>query len=225
MLKLKRYKDNPIIEPTTNWWECKQVFNSAIIVKNNKIHLWYRAIGSAPVSSIGYARLTDPVTVEFRNTEPVLVGGSRDEFERLGVEDPRVVEIEGRLYMTYTATSLMTEFDAQPPAWSHSGTPWRIRIELTTIENFMNFDKKGIILPETDSKNAALFPQKINGNYWLLHRIFPNIWISQTETLTRFPKGAILAQPRRNSWDSDRIGAGAPPIKTPLGWLEFYHGF
>lgn len=25
-------------------------------------------------------------------------------------------------------------------------------------------------------------------------------------------------------WDSERIGAGAAPIRTPKGWLEIYHG-
>jgi predicted GH43/DUF377 family glycosyl hydrolase len=25
-------------------------------------------------------------------------------------------------------------------------------------------------------------------------------------------------------WDSARVGAGAPPVKTEKGWLEIYHG-
>ena len=25
-------------------------------------------------------------------------------------------------------------------------------------------------------------------------------------------------------WDSNRIGAGATPVKTDKGWLEVYHG-
>ena len=25
-------------------------------------------------------------------------------------------------------------------------------------------------------------------------------------------------------WDSARVGAGAPPIRTERGWLEIYHG-
>jgi predicted GH43/DUF377 family glycosyl hydrolase len=29
---------------------------------------------------------------------------------------------------------------------------------------------------------------------------------------------------RSGDWDSDRIGASAPPIETPQGWLEVYHG-
>ena len=26
-----------------------------------------------------------------------------------------------------------------------------------------------------------------------------------------------------NTWESDRVGAGAPPIRTDEGWLEIYH--
>jgi predicted GH43/DUF377 family glycosyl hydrolase len=27
-----------------------------------------------------------------------------------------------------------------------------------------------------------------------------------------------------DSWDIGRVGAGTPPIRTPQGWLEVYHG-
>jgi predicted GH43/DUF377 family glycosyl hydrolase len=30
--------------------------------------------------------------------------------------------------------------------------------------------------------------------------------------------------PRPNFWDSEKIGAGAPPLKTKYGWLHIYHG-
>lgn len=33
-----------------------------------------------------------------------------------------------------------------------------------------------------------------------------------------------MATTRNGRWDSARIGAGAPPVKTEKGWLEIYHG-
>jgi predicted GH43/DUF377 family glycosyl hydrolase len=33
-----------------------------------------------------------------------------------------------------------------------------------------------------------------------------------------------LVGPRPNTWRSSRVGAGAPPIKTKLGWLFPFHG-
>jgi predicted GH43/DUF377 family glycosyl hydrolase len=31
-------------------------------------------------------------------------------------------------------------------------------------------------------------------------------------------------RPRDNRWESQKIGGGAPPIKTSEGWLIIYHG-
>ena len=30
--------------------------------------------------------------------------------------------------------------------------------------------------------------------------------------------------PRINTWDSEKVGIAAPPIKTKYGWLLLYHG-
>jgi len=35
----------------------------------------------------------------------------------------------------------------------------------------------------------------------------------------------IIMRPRPNSWDSTRIGAAGPPMKTEHGWLFTYHGY
>jgi beta-1,4-mannooligosaccharide/beta-1,4-mannosyl-N-acetylglucosamine phosphorylase len=37
-------------------------------------------------------------------------------------------------------------------------------------------------------------------------------------------KDKNIIMPRENSWDSDWVGAGCPPIKTKKGWLLIYHG-
>ena len=29
--------------------------------------------------------------------------------------------------------------------------------------------------------------------------------------------------PRPGTWEAGRVGCGAPPIRTPEGWLELYH--
>ena len=30
--------------------------------------------------------------------------------------------------------------------------------------------------------------------------------------------------PFLHEWESGRVGGGVPPIRTPEGWLEIYHG-
>ena len=34
----------------------------------------------------------------------------------------------------------------------------------------------------------------------------------------------MLFQARKGNWDSEKVGIGPPPIKTPKGWLLIYHG-
>jgi predicted GH43/DUF377 family glycosyl hydrolase len=36
--------------------------------------------------------------------------------------------------------------------------------------------------------------------------------------------GATLVGPRPNTWRSSRVGAGAPPVRTDIGWLLPFHG-
>jgi predicted GH43/DUF377 family glycosyl hydrolase len=81
--------------------------------------------------------------------------------------------------------------------------------------------------PGIIDKSGCLFPEKIKGKYVVMHRIFPNILIDFVDDL-EFADGATLQgtyaiKPRKDSWDSRKIGAGAPPIKTNDGWLLIYY--
>ena len=60
----------------------------------------------------------------------------------------------------------------------------------------------------------------------MLHRPLPtrSICIAYSDNLVEWYDHKILVTPRKYSWDCSKIGAGAPPIKTEYGWLEFYHG-
>ena len=78
-----------------------------------------------------------------------------------------------------------------------------------------------------------LFPEKIGGKYAILHSIVPKVDIAYRDSIedigTTEPyitswvgaRGDLPA--REDSWDSFVRGAGPPPLKTPLGWLLFYH--
>lgn len=225
-LKLRRFAKNPLLVPITtpsHWWEAKAVFNPAAAIYKKKIYLLYRAVGKVGVSNLGLAILKDPFTVRKRLPLPVLETEPDNPYERLGIEDPRISFLEDKYRVVYTATSLYPA-KKRPYLWSHSGTPWRIRLSLVETSDFTHWQRRGIILPEIDSKDGALFPEKIKGKYALLHRIYPDIWLSFSENLYRFPKGKVLCKPRKGFWDNERIGAGAPPVKTDKGWLLFYDG-
>lgn len=90
-----------VLQKTTHNFECEGVLNPAVIKIGDAIHLFYRAVTKDNYSTIGYCKLSSPLVVESRNESPVLYPQSDYEFQ--GLEDPRIVQIEGTFYLTYTA--------------------------------------------------------------------------------------------------------------------------
>ena len=134
------------------------------------------------------------------------------EYETYGVEDPRITRIDDLWYFTYVAVS------------AHGALTC-----LASTADFVRFTRHGVIFcPE--NKDVVLFPEKIGGQYVALHRpnpaqhfCPPQMWISRSADLLRWgPHAYFLGG--SGGWDSGRIGAGAPPIRTDRGWLEIYHG-
>ncbi|MGC9968482.1 MAG: hypothetical protein ABSC29_02000 [Minisyncoccia bacterium] len=224
--ELARFEGNPIIAPIAEHkWESRATFNPAAIFLNGKVRILYRAMSDDNTSTIGYASSVDGVHITKRLQEPIYA--PREDFEQKnvpgansGCEDPRLTQIGDTIYMCYTA------FDGKGPP--------RVAFTSITAKDFddhkWNWTKAVLISPPgLEDKDAALFPKKIGGKYWFLHRLGSDIWIDSTENLdfdgkTKFLGGKILMQPRASEWDSKRIGGTSPPIETEYGWLLFYHG-
>jgi predicted GH43/DUF377 family glycosyl hydrolase len=210
-MKLRRYEGNPILKPKLEHnWESKNVFNPAIVYDKGLFHLLYRGMGMDDISRIGYAVSVDGFNF-FRFDKPVFT--PKVILEPQGCEDPRIVKLENRYYMTYTA-------------YSERG----IRVGLADTDNFISWRRYDVWWPEMNNKDAVLFPEKIGGKYVLLHRPTREgermgIWIAYSDNLTEwYGEREIMAPYEEGSWESEKIGAGAPPIKTEKGWLLIYHG-
>ncbi|OGY22297.1 MAG: hypothetical protein A2126_03920 [Candidatus Woykebacteria bacterium GWB1_45_5] len=225
-MKLTRCKNNPILTPTDNWWEEYLVFNPGVAVYQDKIYLLYRAQGRDKISRFGLATSVDGFNFE-RFTNPIFEGDENNKFERLGVEDPRITKIDDTYYIFYTAASVYPLSEAKKTEFTpslSSKVPWRVRASLMQTSDFKTFDRIGIALPDTDTKDLALFQDKIDGKYFMLHRMYPNMYLASSSDLKTWQDLGIFAQTRPGSWDEERIGVGAPPIKTEKGWLLIYHG-
>ncbi len=237
--QLERHDDNPILEPQeNNYWEMKATFNPGALYADQRVHLLYRAIGGDDVSVLGYASSEDGVHFMDRSSEPaymplVTKETQKSEEQRTlspayfsgggwngGCEDPRLTQIDDRVYLTYTA------FDG----WGS------IRIALSSIDlqDFLNKNWKwkspAMISPPGEiHKNWVLFPEKIQGKFAILHSISPRIAIDYVDSLDDFDDGQKVITStynrvsRTGAWDSWIRGAGPPPIRTELGWLLFYH--
>ncbi len=224
-MKLTRFTKNPIISPSSNWWETQATFNPAVTIYDNKVIMLYRAIGGDSLSRFGLAVSLNGEVFD-RFADPKLEGDIKNPYERLGIEDPRITKIDDTYYIVYTAPSV---YEASfykkkdfAPSLSHPA-PWRVRPSLITTKDFITFERKGILL-DIDTKDATLFPEKINGKYVLLHRIYPHVYLSYSDDLVKWEAEKIIFSPREGFWDSERVGAGSVPIKTDYGWLIFYHG-
>lgn len=221
----KRFKENPILIPEeSHQWESKAVFNPAAIKIKNKIHLLYRALSDDNTSYFGYASTKDGVNIDERLVDPVYV--PREEFEmkkiengNSGCEDPRLTQIGNELYVCYTA-------------YDSIGPP-RVAISSIKEKDFIahnwNWSKPILITPPgLDDKDTCLLPEKFDGQYFVIHRVGEEICGDYINSLD-FEKNMIdrcirSFGPRKNTWDSSKVGISAPPIKTKYGWLLLYHG-
>jgi hypothetical protein len=98
---LRRYKNNPLLEPIAgSKWESKYVLNPGALRIEEKVYLFYRAVGEDDISCIGLA-ITDGYKVIKRLPEPIFSPQIPE--EKMGCEDPRLVMIGERVVMLYTA--------------------------------------------------------------------------------------------------------------------------
>jgi beta-1,2-mannobiose phosphorylase / 1,2-beta-oligomannan phosphorylase len=134
------------------------------------------------------------------------------ELEEFGVEDPRITALDGRYFFTYVAVSR-----------HGAGTA------LASTNDFRRFDRHGMIFcPE--NKDVVLFPERIGGEFVALHRpnaatpfCRPEMWVARSPDLVHWGRHECL-HAGGSEWESGRVGAGPPPVRTADGWLEIYHG-
>lgn len=208
---LEKFEGNPIIKPLPqNAWESKCVFNCATFYNGDKVHIVYRAAGDDNISRLGYASSSDGFNVDERLSEPIFT--PKGKFELKGCEDPRITKICEEYYMFYTA------FD---------GSVAQIGQVVIKADDFLahkwRWGKRIYPFPKVNNKDVVLFPEKIKGKWVLYHRISPHVWVAYSDDLVHWKNSNIVIMPRDNNWENVKIGAGAPPIKTPRGWLFIYH--
>ncbi len=132
-------------------------------------------------------------------------------YEAYGCEDPRITFIDGRYYIAYTAVS-----------------DRGVTVALAGTEDFVTFERYGVIFPPYQ-KDVTIFPEKVRGMYVARHRPYmskfnpASIWTGYSPDLFCWGRHEMTLPPTPGTWESNRVGAGAVPIRTDEGWLEIYH--
>lgn len=171
-------------------------------------HTWLTSM-----SHFRVARSTDGIHFEVEGL-PAFTAGTV--YESFGVEDPRITELGGTYWITYTTVS-------------HYG----IGTGLASTTDFTTFTRHGVIFAPPN-RNVTIFPEKIGGKYAALHRPMPeglgqhSIWSASSSDLLSWGNHRLVAAPRASGWDDSKVGAGAVPFRVHFGredgWLSIYHG-
>lgn len=217
-----RVSQQPLLRPATSWSEFG-LFNPAAIKIGAKTLLLFRAQDRNQTSRIGYAGSTDGQHFTVR-PEPVLSPEAPYEKDG-GVEDPRVLEIAGTYYLTYTGYN---RHDAQ--------------LCLATSTDLIHWDRKGVLLPAYKgtwntqwTKSGAIVREKINGKWWMYYlgtRKDPDgqsrdyMGLASSEDLLHWSDATDQpVLPRRpGAFDSRVMEPGPPPFLTDAGLLLLYNG-
>jgi beta-1,4-mannooligosaccharide/beta-1,4-mannosyl-N-acetylglucosamine phosphorylase len=208
-----RYSGNPVIP--RNLIPCaNSIFNSAVIPFGDHFAGVFRVDDTTRRMRIHNGRSRDGFQFEI-DPEPIQWQCEDLEIGRF-VEsyDPRVVELEGRYYVT----------------WCNNYHGYTIGMGYT--DDFKTFHQmENSFLPF--NRNGVLFPRKIKGDYVMLsrpsdtgHTPFGDIFLSRSTDLVHWGRHRHVMSPKKGpvTWQCTKIGAGPVPIETREGWLLIYHG-
>jgi predicted GH43/DUF377 family glycosyl hydrolase len=215
----RRLSPDPILAPRGDGFESAGVFNPAVIEKDGQVVMLYRAQDRNGTSRLGYATSTNGAHFT-RRPEPVL-SPEADYEKDGGVEDPRLINISGTYYLTYTGYN---KKDAQ--------------LCLATSADMIHWDRKGVILPAYQgkwnigwTKSGAIFDRKVQGKYWMYFMADAKdrpgqMGVASSTDLLHWTEALDhpVVETRPGAFDSKVVEPGPPPILTRDGILLVYNG-
>jgi predicted GH43/DUF377 family glycosyl hydrolase len=227
MISIKRYSGNPILKPDSNqYWEAKATFNGCPIKVGKNVYLIYRALSfphyhteagtQLSLSEIGIAKSSDGL--HFKERSPFII--PNEQWERFGVEDPRVTFFENKYYIFYTALS------------SYPFTSDSIKVGLAISDNLKTIKEKHLVTP-FNAKAMALFGERINGKIYAILTYHTDIPPATIAIASFDKKEDIWSESFWKEWEkkigenslnllknpNDQVELGSAPIKTKEGWL------
>lgn len=212
---LERFSTNPLVRPSQiSFTRASGTFNPGATIDraSGRVALLVRVFEEqARRSCLTFALSSDGERIDEIWDRPAV---ARDApYEEWGAEDARITYLEAeRLYaITYTG-------------YSREGP----RVCLITTDDLLTpvrYRRHGPRIAG-ENKNCVILPEKVDGEYVILHRPMPRIECIRVSSLEEeWPaSGVPLFGPQPNTWRSSRVGAGAPPIRTDIGWLFPFHG-
>ena len=222
---LTRYPGNPILKPADMPVPCAAVYNSGAVKTDDGEYIMASRFETPDkLQQIWFSRSRDGIhfTPDSQPAELVCSPEDKEEFDETvylnhqkgsligSWFDPRICPVDGEYYIVYCV-----------------GGDFGCRIAIGKTADFHTIEHVSFPL-HIANRNAVLFPEKIGGEYYMLHRPQNthgegNIWITSSPDLKYWGGCRVVARPE-HYWENKKIGPAAAPIKTPQGWLIIYHG-
>ncbi len=206
-----KYAGNPVLSAQDFPAEIMYTHNPGAIKFNGEYLLLVDAATGATPIVLWIARSKDGIHF---TPDPEPVDWPPASYREDCIYDPRITYINGEYVIMYG--SLSNELG--------------VRVGVVKTRDFVHFERIDQQLGAGQCRNAALFPEKINGKYVRFDRPMTgeldpaDMCISYSDDLRSWGDSKVLMSPRQGCWDSHKLGAGAVPIRTRQGWLEIYHG-
>lgn len=222
---IKKYEGNPILTASDIEYDAALIFNAGVTKYDGKyIMLFRNDYGTCEKeyhkksfagTNIGIAFSDDGINWKAEK-EPFIRYEDVKDDEISRFYDPRLIVIDKELYMCFAVD-----------------TEHGIRGGIGKIHDLKELEILSLSAP--DNRNMVLFPEKINGLYTRLERPFPvygrwnypggrfDIWCSQSPDLKFWGNTKLVVGVEDVPFSNDKIGPGAPPVRTDKGWLTVFH--
>lgn len=211
-----RKRQTPVITYRDIPYNAALIFNAGVTKYQGKYVMTFRNdYGSYKEqrldgTNIGIAFSDDGIHWEARNKPWFAM---KDD-EIIRAYDPRLSVINGSVYMCMAVD-----------------TKHGLRGCIARTDDFEKLEILSMTVP--DNRNMVLFPECINGNFVRLERPMPkysrgnkdrfDIWLSESPDMKYWGNSRLVMGVEQVPFANDKIGPGAPPVKTDKGYLMAFH--
>lgn len=214
---VNRYAGNPVLCASDISYPATLIFNAGVAKWQGKYVMVFRNdYGGAPGTArfdgtnIGVAFSDDGITWNAR-PKPWI---EWKDAEIRRAYDPRITIIDGRCYLCFAVD-----------------TEHGVRGGVAVTDDLDKWEVLSLSAP--DNRNMVLFPEKREGKFMRFERPFPvygrsgleqfDLWFSDSPDCAYWGNTQLTLATEQVPWANAKIGPGAPPVKTPEGWLAVFH--
>jgi beta-1,4-mannooligosaccharide/beta-1,4-mannosyl-N-acetylglucosamine phosphorylase len=214
---IKRYPANPVLSAAGVPYPATLIFNAGVAKWQGRYVMVFRNdYGGTPGTAhfdgtnIGVAFSDDGIRWEVRPRP--WIEWKDSEVRR--VYDPRITVVDDRCYLCFAVD-----------------TAHGVRGGIAVTDDLVKWEVLSLSAP--DNRNMVLFPEKLDGRFMRLERPFPiygrgapenfDLWYSDSPDCRYWGNTQLVLGSEQVPWANSKIGPGAPPVRTPEGWLTVFH--